>query len=119
MIKNILLVALGGASGSVLRYLTYYFLPLKSINKATLLVNILGSLMIGLLAGYFTRIHNSTNLQYLLMIGFCGGFTTYSAFSWDVFVLLQQHKIMLAITYALAMLILAVLFTYIGYIISK
>ncbi len=44
MLKNILLVALGGATGSVLRYLTYYFLPSKTINKATLLVNILGSL---------------------------------------------------------------------------
>ena len=119
MLKNILLVALGGATGSVLRYLTYYFLPSKTINKATLLVNILGSLLIGLLAGYFSRLHNTTTLQNLLIVGFCGGFTTYSAFSWDVFVLLQQHKILNAVGYILVMLILAVLFTYIGYIISK
>jgi fluoride exporter len=119
MIKNILLVAFGGATGSVLRYLTYYFLPLKTINKATLIVNILGSLFMGLLAGYFSKNHISNHLQYLLIVGFCGGFTTFSAFSWDVFMLFQQQKIFLAICYTLAMLVLAVLFTYFGYLISK
>ncbi len=103
----------------MLRYLTYYFLPSKTINKATLLVNILGSLLIGLLASYFSRMPNTSTLQNLLIIEFCEGFTTYSAFSWDVFVLLQQHKILYAVGYILVMLILAVLFTYFGYIISK
>ncbi len=119
MLKNILLVAFGGATGSVLRYLTYYFLPSKTINKATFVVNILGSLFIGILAGYITKMNNSASWQALLIVGVCGGFTTFSAFSWDILVLFQQHKIILAITYALAMLILSVLFTYFGYLISK
>ena len=119
MIKNILLVAIGGATGSVLRYLTYFFLPSQTINKATLIVNILGSLLMGLLAGYFSRTSNTTSLQNLLIIGVCGGFTTYSAFSWDVFTLFQQQKIILAIAYAITMIVLAVLFTYLGYLITK
>ncbi|MBS4042593.1 MAG: fluoride efflux transporter CrcB [Chitinophagaceae bacterium] len=119
MLKALLLVAFGGATGSILRYLTYYLIPTKTFNWATLLVNIIGSLLIGLLAGYLTKITINNNWHLVLIVGFCGGFTTYSAFSWDILQLFQQQKIFLAICYAIAMLVLGLLFTFIGYSITK
>ncbi|MBO4963699.1 MAG: CrcB family protein, partial [Prevotella sp.] len=80
MLGNILLVAAGGAVGSVCRYL------LSSVHVAsfpwgTLTVNVLGSLLIGLLAGLSGRGILSPELKLLLVTGFCGGFTTFSTFA--------------------------------------
>jgi CrcB protein len=51
----------------------------------------------------------------LLVTGFCGGFTTLSAFSWDVLLLLQQQRFILATLYVLATIILAILATWLGF----
>ncbi|GAB2779230.1 fluoride efflux transporter CrcB [Salinimicrobium soli] len=83
--KQLLLVFLGGGTGSVLR-----FLISRSLNRAEVLplgtftVNILGSLLIGLVLGLAYR-HNffSTNAVLLLATGFCGGFTTFSALAYE------------------------------------
>jgi CrcB protein len=50
-----------------------------------------------------------------LVTGFCGGFTTLSAFSWDVLLLLQQQRFILATLYVLATIILAILATWLGF----
>lgn len=82
MIKNILLVGIGGFAGSVLRYLVSVFmLPMVAATGfpvATLAVNITGSLIIGSILGLCS---NSQSLYYLLIVGLCGGFTTFSSFS--------------------------------------
>ena len=84
MIRNILLVAIGGAIGSVCRYL------LSGMNVAswpwgTFIVNILGSLLIGFLLGLVSKGIVSPDMKLLLVTGFCGGFTTFSTFANESF----------------------------------
>ena len=85
MIKQVLLVFLGGGLGSVLRFLISKNLnPLTSIPLGTLLVNFSGSLLIGLFLGMGLKQELlSPNTTLLLATGFCGGFTTFSAFSFE------------------------------------
>ncbi|MDR2039116.1 MAG: fluoride efflux transporter CrcB [Bacteroidales bacterium] len=84
MLKNVLLVGLGGGIGSMLRYLSTIFIThffQKSFPLATFTVNILGCFIAGLIFGWVenSTIHHS--FRWLLLVGFCGGFTTFSAFS--------------------------------------
>lgn len=83
--KQVLLVFLGGGVGSALRFLISKNLnPLWTIPMGTFLVNIAGSLLIGLILGLGLRQDIlSTNATLLLATGFCGGFTTFSAFSFE------------------------------------
>lgn len=82
--RQVLLVALGGAFGSTFRYLVATAaprcLPGSQVPTGTLVVNVVGALAIGWLAG-------GTALpgpwRYILVVGFLGGFTTFSAFTWD------------------------------------
>jgi protein CrcB len=86
MIKAILLVGFGGAVGSVMRYLlsvlgANYFKGTFPI--ATFITNFLGCLIIGLLIGYFGKnTELNPQLKLLLITGFCGGFTTFSTFTY-------------------------------------
>lgn len=85
MVRQIILVALGGGIGSVLRYLTSYWFvkhfPL-AFPLGTFIVNITGCFIIGILMGLSARFSLFDNeLRYLLIAGFCGGYTTFSTFS--------------------------------------
>ena len=72
----------------------------------TLIVNILGSFLMGLLAGYFiTRAGTEQQLRLFLTTGVLGGFTTFSAFSLDTVLLMERHAYGLAAAYVLASLI--------------
>ena len=85
MIKQVLLVFLGGGVGSALRFLIAKNLnPLSPIPLGTLLVNFSGSLFIGFILGLGLKQEMlSPNTTLLLATGFCGGFTTFSAFSFE------------------------------------
>jgi CrcB protein len=91
--KDLLLVALSGATGSVLRYAVGLWLKSASgqaFPAATLLVNLVGSLLIGLLAGYAGRYHWVAGEGWILLAtGLCGGFTTFSTFSLEGVRMLQ------------------------------
>ena len=76
---NILYVAAGGALGSVIRYVVSIAVPKwQMMPIATISVNIIGSLLIGIIIGVTPKTH-PTHL--IAAIGFCGGFTTFSTFS--------------------------------------
>src|SRR5699024_2685178 len=81
--KQIILVFLGGGVGSILRYvISLLFISNDSVfPKATFIVNLIGSLLIGLLIGYQLKFQSSNVLSLLFITGFCGGFTTFSTFS--------------------------------------
>ncbi|NJW53712.1 fluoride efflux transporter CrcB [Salinimicrobium oceani] len=83
--KQVFLVFLGGGAGSVLRYLVSSNLnPAYNLPMGTFLVNITGSLIIGLVLGLGLKQELlSPNTSLFLATGFCGGFTTFSAFSYE------------------------------------
>lgn len=86
-----LLVGLGGAAGSMLRYAVGLYFARSSFPYATLLVNALGCLLIGMALPAWNRppvLSEYTRL--LIVVGFLGGFTTFSAFGHETAVLLQQ-----------------------------
>jgi CrcB protein len=92
MITNLLLVGAGGAVGSMLRYLCQRFLNPEAFPYGTLIVNVAGCFLAGLLAGIFLKNGSQTSLTLFLITGFCGGFTTFSAFSLDSIQLLQRSQ---------------------------
>lgn len=113
MIKAILLVGAGGALGSSLRYLTTFYMQ-KWISQtypwATFVANMLGCLLIGVLMGYFSKLQFSNNdYKLLLVTGFCGGYTTFSAFAFENFTLFQQGNSATALIYILMSIICGLL----------
>ncbi|MDB5191648.1 MAG: crcB-like protein [Segetibacter sp.] len=92
-IKNLFIVGLGGMLGSMLRYVFYTIIKGNTFPFATLTVNILGSLIIGLVAG--VALKNATfnnDWRLFLATGICGGFTTFSAFSLECMEMMQQNR---------------------------
>jgi CrcB protein len=123
---NILLIAIGGGLGSIARYLSFELITKSSFAAskfpiATFFVNVVGSLLAGVL--YYLVIRDFNNfdprLKNFLLVGFLGGFTTFSAFSLDFFRLTSAGQNLQAITYALASVIIAILALFFGFYLSK
>lgn len=109
-------VALGGAIGSVLRYqtgraMTHWLGPqmVTTFPWATLAVNALGSLLMGVLAGWLAR-HGQGGDQFrlLLGVGLLGGFTTFSAFSLELVLMMERGQYMFAALYLILSVALGV-----------
>ena len=85
MLRNLLIVGIGSFLGGVLRYLISLLMKNycgQGFPWATLLVNLIGCFLIGLVFGLFSKYSNTNNLWCLLLTtGFCGGFTTFSTFA--------------------------------------
>ena len=116
MIKNLLLVGLGGSIGSMARYAASLLIQSKSFPFATLSVNVIGSFIIGLVfALSIKEAAVSNNWKLFLATGICGGFTTFSAFSVENMELLQNGKTGMALTYIMLSIVLGILATFLGY----
>ena len=113
MLRSILLVSLGGAVGSSLRYLAgIWFAKFyqSSFPLATFTVNVVGCFIIGLLYAYSERFNLFTaEWRLLLITGFCGGLTTFSAFAYENIKLLQEGNTILFILYSIGTFSLALL----------
>jgi CrcB protein len=111
-VQAILAVALGGAVGSVARFLvgigsTKLFG--LGFPWGTLLINIAGSFLIGVLAESFALKWSLPHAaQVFLTVGICGGFTTFSTFSLDSYALMQRGQLALAAAYILASVVLSI-----------
>lgn len=123
MLKQILLVGLGGGIGSILRYLTSFLTQKYNpapFPLATFMANILGCFLIGLLTGYLGQnIQANQNLKLLFITGFCGGYTTFSAFALENVALFQNNNPWMAIGYTTASIILGMLVVWLGMAITK
>ncbi len=119
MLKNILLVGIGGMIGSMLRYSLFLFIGNHSFPYATLVVNVLGSLIIGIILGINMDAMGSNTLRLFLATGICGGFTTFSALSIESMQLLQQQKYVTAATYVAVSVVLGIAAAFAGFFISK
>jgi fluoride exporter len=118
-------VAVGGAVGSVARFwLTGVMTALTGprFPWGTLLINVLGSFIIGLVAGVTLvpeRIALHPDLRIFLMTGICGGFTTFSAFSLQTLELMQTGDLIPAMAYAVGSVVLCVVGTYGGWAMGR
>ena len=121
--KQLLLIGLGGFIGSIARYLVsklniswqFYNIPM-----GTLAVNILGSLLIGFISGLLIHsITSSENLKLFFITGICGGFTTFSAFTFENMQLIQSGHNTTAVIYISISVVFGILAVIGGLSLSK
>ena len=119
---KILLLALGGATGTLLRYfmaeLTYKFTS-GIFPWGTVAVNLIGSLIIGLLWGILDIDHLSPYVKNLVFIGILGSFTTFSTYSLDTMNLIRMGEIKSAVTYVLISNIFGIGMAVVGFLIGR
>jgi fluoride exporter len=123
MIKTILYIAIGGAIGSVLRYITSLIVTKYwsgNFPLATFLINSLGCLIIGILIGLLEKNNvNNSALKFLLITGFCGGFTTFSAFGYENYNLINNHHSIVSFVYMALSIFVGLFCVWFGLYISK
>lgn len=123
MLKNAVLVFLGGGLGSIFRYLIGRALNNTSISLipyGTLSANILGSLLIGFILGIALKQDTlNSPLNLLIGVGFCGGFTTFSTFAFENQALLRTGDYLHFLIYAFGSLLLGILAVILGVFFSK
>lgn len=114
--KQFWIVGLGGMIGSMLRYLSSMAFTAQNQHWATMCINISGSLLIGIIFG-MTKNQTliSDEWKIFLATGICGGFTTFSTFSHDNLVLLENGRLLPFIIYTLATVIFGITAVWVGY----
>ena len=116
--SNLVLIALFGAIGSLFRFfliqvtpkIIYFNFPI-----GTIIVNLIGSLLIGIVASLFEKNLLSNELRSFIVFGFLGGFTTFSAFTFEVFNLLKTGNYLNLFIYLFFSIIVSLALFYIGY----
>jgi fluoride exporter len=116
MLKDFMLIGLGGAAGSMLRYAVSLLVVSRGGTMATLLVNIAGSFAIGLVLAFSSKNEAfAGNWKLFLATGICGGFTTFSAFSAENLQLLQNGKVLLSLIYIVVSIVAGIGAAFLGY----
>lgn len=123
MLKNLLIIGSGGFLGSVARYLVSQLnltVSFYSIPVGTLLVNITGCLVIGFLTGIAEKsLILTPEWRLFLMVGLCGGFTTFSAFANENLTLIHNGQMLAVLLYTGLSIFLGFIAVYLGYILTK
>ena len=123
MMKMMLLAGVGGFVGTCLRYLTGRLCHLWSLGGfplGTFVVNVVGCFVIGALLGLAERENIlSPTMNVMLVTGFCGGFTTFSSFADDIFLLMQQRHWGIFILYTGLSLVLGIIMVWLGRAVVK
>jgi len=120
---SILAVGSGGFIGAVSRFLIgFYLSDFKLRGDAvygTLTVNVVGSLLAGLLMGGISSLRPGSNVQLFLIPGFLGGFTTFSALSLETVNFMRRGETVAALANISANMVLGILAVFLGFILSK
>lgn len=122
MLKTITLVGIGGAIGSILRYLASTGIQNKFLSAfpyGTMFVNISGCFLIGIIYALAARSNISPEWRLLLATGICGGYTTFSTFSYESMSLLRDGEIFYATAYITVSVVLGLLATFLPILIIE
>jgi fluoride exporter len=120
MLLNFLMVFLGGGAGSVTRLSASLLLPSRDFPFATLVVNLVGCLAAGVVLARLVPAYASLHpTRLLLMTGFLGGLTTFSAFGLETIALLKDGRTGLAAANIAANVVGSLLATWLGWMLTK
>jgi len=122
MVRDIIIVGIGSSIGGICRYLISLIIGFANngFPWGTFAVNIAGCLLIGILWGVTSRFQSiSPAFTLFFMVGFCGGFTTFSTFSKEGLALLQTNNYMLFALYTIGSMVLGILAVALGHLITK
>lgn len=123
--KDILLVALGGSIGALLRYFTNLFISnfisIDKINISTIVVNILGSFILGMFLGLINRytLSIANELKLFFAIGICGSYTTFSTFIMDAYSLIIRGDYISVAIYFIISIVISMIFIGLGLYLSS
>lgn len=112
--KDLLFVFLGGGAGSILRYMVSRWLNTSFFPWGTLAVNIIGCFLVSLFGTWIARQSLPTDLRLLMVVGLCGGFTTFSTFGNETMTMLRNGHLLLSFIYIFLSVAAGIAATYIG-----
>jgi fluoride exporter len=116
-------VAIGGAVGSIARFLLGTFVQQRAGTAfpiGTLIINITGSVLLGFLLRFALATPSITPAtRALLTTGFCGGYTTFSTFSYETVALIEENELGRAVLYAALSVVVAMVGTYCGILAAR
>jgi fluoride exporter len=122
MMMKIILIGLGGAIGSIVRYILSgidYKFSGGVFPVSTIAINLLGSFVIGFLWGLFEVVAVSSNVRMLIFVGILGGFTTFSTFALENFNLIRDGEHGIAFGNIILSNVLGIALVFLGYGLSK
>ena len=115
--KQLFLVFLGGGLGSIMRLIINRLIPSESFPYSTLTVNMIGSFLIGLIISYLIDSNMlKSDYYFFLVVGICGGLTTFSAFSIDNFNFIKSNEIFNSFIYIFISVSLCIALAYLGFL---
>ena len=124
ILLNIFLVGTGGFIGAVFRYgliaLSQRSAPISEFPWGTVIVNLLGCLLIGLVAGLVEgRQWLSPEARLFVLVGVLGGFTTFSTFGFETFALLRDADYLPAIAYVIVQVFMGLALVWLGFVLTS